>query len=121
MLCAALILNPYDASSSSRLFSAQRAGAWLSGWRCYEMVKQSCDSMLSAFGDGQDGVEDGFVGARHLHFLQESGEATLTRLLPAVDLGDDAGQGECRQVETQRFQHTDDDRLPACSVNGFAG
>jgi len=56
-----------------------------------------------------------------LHFLQQRGETTLARLPPTVDLGQDALQRELRQIQTQRFQHADDNRLPASTDRCLVG
>src|SRR5580658_2750699 len=68
--------------------------------------------MLSTIGDGQDLVENGWGAWLQLHFLQQLGEATLARLPPTLDFFQDAGEPELRQVQAQRFQHADEDRLP---------
>src|ERR1017187_1184233 len=38
-----------------------------------------------------------------------------------VDLCNDTGERECRQVQTQRFQHAYEDRLPAGAYQSLAG
>src|SRR5438309_12033257 len=85
------------------------------------MLNQSWGWPLLPIGGGQDLVEDRIKWARQVHFLQESCEATLTRLPPAVHFGDDASQREGRQVQTQRFQDADDNGLATSAVQSFAG
>src|ERR1035441_5091366 len=72
-------------------------------------------------GDWHNFVENGFGAWFQVHFLQQLAEATLARLPPTVDLFNDTGERECRQIQTQRFQHAHDDRLAAGANQSLAG
>src|ERR1700747_3191205 len=75
----------------------------------------------STVGNWQDVVENGFGTWLQLPFSEQLGEATLARLPPTVDLFKDTGERELRQVQSQRFKHTHEDRLPAGANQRLAG
>jgi hypothetical protein len=80
-----------------------------------------CSWAVSTAGNRYDLVENGFVGALQFQLLEQSSEAALALLPPALDFCNDVGQRECRQVQPQRFQDADDDRLPAGANQRLVG
>ena len=75
---------------------------------------------LSA-GGRNNAIQDRLAGRCQLEFRQQLREATQARVGPAQDLGDDARQGEGRQLLTKRFQHAHENRLPAGAAERLAG
>src|SRR5436305_12591585 len=96
----------------------------MSGWLCIypEVLWEGWPwSPLCAVGDRQYLVDDGFSRCFQLHLFQQLGEATTARFPPVVDLVQDTAQRDGRQVQTQRLQHTHDDRLPTVTHQRLSG
>ena len=84
---------------------------WENGWQPRAISRS----------DGEEPDRERIAEAANLELFQEFREATSALFDPALDLRKHARQREGRQVQTQRFQHAGQDRLPAGAGQRLVG
>src|SRR4029079_17415348 len=94
----------------------------ISAWReCWMWTIEVGGGARLSARDRQHEVQRRLAGRCQPEFRHECGETTPPLVGPVEDFVDDARQVERGKLLTQRFQHADENGLPAGAAERFAG